>query len=163
MPTYTPPPASLDHLNPLQRYLQKGSLDFQDYMHLFLLVLGYFVCRPYIDAGMKKFFKHKDLSEGEEIQKEYVESKLKPKVGANEIRGAKTTTLESGAGTATSGADTKLANTPVSRKAKQPAEELGEVPEQTAEQLLEWDDITTTGTTEGPKADVLTWIDKWDQ
>jgi Protein trafficking PGA2 len=159
MPQYVPPPASLDHLNPIQRYLQKGSLDFEDYMRLFLLVLAYFVLRPYIDAGMKRFFKHEDLSEGEEIQKEYIESKLKAKVGANEIRGAKTTAVGSSTETITSGADIKPTNTLVNRKAK----ETGEVPAPTAEQLLEWSDITTTGATEGAKTDVLAWVDKWDE
>lgn len=162
MPEYSPPPASLDHLNPIQRYLQKGALDFQDYMNLFLLVLAYFVSRPYIDAGMKKFFKHKDLSEGEDIQKEYIESKMKPKVGANEIRGAKTTTVGSSVEITASGADIKPASALVNRKAIQTAA-TGEVPAPTAEQLLEWSDITTTGTAEGAETDVLTWVNTWDE
>ena len=163
MPQYTPPPPTLDHLNPVQRYLQKGSLEFQDYVNLLLLVLAYFFIRPYIDAGMKKFFANKDLSEGEEIQKEFAESKLKPKVGANEIRGAKTATIGSDAEITSSGAETKPANIPFNRKARQVEAQIGEVPAPTAEQLLEWDDITTVGTTEGGKADVVSWVDKWDE
>ena len=156
MPEYVPPPASLDHLNPIQRYLQKGKLEFQDYMNLVLLVLAYFVLRPYIEAGMKKMFENKDLKEGEQTQKDYIESKTKPKVGANEIRGAKTSTTESAKGA--TGAEIAPSNVPVNRKSRP----TDEVPAPTAEQLLEWSDIATTGSTEGGKADVATWVDNWD-
>lgn len=156
MPEYVPPPASLDHLNPIQRYLQKGKLEFQDYMNLVLLVLAYFVLRPYIEAGMKRIFENKDLKEGEQAQRDYIESKTKPKVGANEIRGARTTTIEPTPGA--TGADVVPSNIPVSRKTKP----TDEVPPPTAEQLLEWSDIVTTGSTEGGEADVATWVDNWD-
>lgn len=106
---------------------------------------------------MKKIFENKDLKEGEEVQKDYIESKTKPKVGANEIRGAKTATIEP-ITRATTGADIIPSDLPVNRKTKL----TDEVPPPTAEQLLEWSDIATTGTTEGGKADVATWIDNWD-
>lgn len=156
MPDYIPPPASLDHLNPIQRYLQKGKLEFQDYMNLMLLVLAYFVLRPYIEAGMKKIFENKDVKEGEQAQKDYIESKIKPKVGANEIRGAKSAAIVSATGA--TGTDIASSNVPVNRKSKP----MDEVPAPTAEQLLEWSDIATTGSTEGAKADVATWVDNWD-
>lgn len=156
MPNYTPPPASLDHLNPIQRYLQKGRLEFQDYVNVLLVAAAYFILRPYLEAGMKRIFENKDLKEGEEAQKEYIESKTKPKVGANEIRGGKTAAV--GSSTETTGADIVPANLPINRKSNL----TDEVPPPTAQQLLDWDDIVTTGTTEGGKADVATWIDSWD-
>jgi hypothetical protein len=156
MPDYVPPPASLDHLNPIQRYLQKGKLEFQDYMNLVILVLAYFVGRPYIEAGMKRIFENKDVKEGEQTQKDYIESKTKPKVGANEIRGAKSATIEPATGA--TGADIASSNVAVNRKSKP----IDEVPAPTAEQLLEWSDIATTGSTEGGKSDVATWVNNWD-
>lgn len=156
MPNYVPPPATLDHLNFVQRYLQKGQLEFQDYVNLMLLVLAYFIGRPYIEAGMKKMFENKDIKEGEQAQKDYIDSKTKPKVGANEIRGAKTATIEPTKGA--TGADIAPSNVPINRKSR--PEDM--VPDPTAEQLLDWSDITTTGSTEGGKADVATWVDNWD-
>ena len=161
MPEYVPPPASLDHLNPIQRYLQKGKLEFQDYMNLVLLVLAYFVLRPYIEAGMKRIFENKDLKEGEQAQRDYIESKTKPKVSANEIRGAKTTAIEPTPGA--TGADVVVFNAPVSRRTKPTDDKpIDEVPPPTAEQLLEWSDIVTTGSTEGGEADVATWVNNWE-
>jgi hypothetical protein len=154
MVEYVPPPENFEHLNPIQRYMQKGSLDRQDYVWLFILVLAYFTARPYLQELFKRFFgSSDDLKEGEQIHKDYVLSKAKK--SPNAIRGQETQELstipEGVEETTASGAQVtkgKVSN----RKNKDKA---------VVEQLLEWDDEPERMEVEGDKNDVVAWMDKW--
>lgn len=88
MVEYVPPPRDLSRLNPIQRYMQKGSLDWSDYGWLVALVLLYWFCRP----ALQRFFKTMagpEIQEGEEEQKAYEQRRAKAAVDANSIRSGK--------------------------------------------------------------------------
>ncbi|EXJ78290.1 hypothetical protein A1O3_09451 [Capronia epimyces CBS 606.96] len=154
MVQYVPPPEDLSHLNPIQRYMQKGTLDRQDYIWLFLIVLAYFTARPYIQELVKRFFNHDDLKEGEQIRSDYEQSKAK--VGPNSIRGNQpdesTAITELLDETAASGSNVKKSGKAVNRKTKDKPE---------LDKLLDWDDEPERKPVEGDKSDVVAWLDKW--
>ncbi|KIX98769.1 uncharacterized protein Z520_05230 [Fonsecaea multimorphosa CBS 102226] len=152
MVKYTPPPEDLSRLNPIQRYMQKGQLDKQDYVYLCLFVLVYFIFRPKIEEFFKWWMSPKGLQEGEEALAAY---KQKAKVGPNVIRGTESRSLETipeiSADTAT-GTNMDKKGKVVNRKTK---EKSGE------EKLLDWEDEPERKPTEGDKSDIVAWLDKW--
>lgn len=159
MVEYAPVPENLHELNPIQRYMQKGSLDRQDYAYLFIFVLAYFAARPYIQKLAKWFFAPKELLEGEAAQKEYFDSKAK--VSPNEIRGEKEEQPNSisETKTAASGSNTDKKGNVVNRKSK--AQVASQKTQE--EQLLNWDDEPARKATEGDKSDIVAWLDRWDK
>jgi len=154
MVDYSPAPEDLSQLNPIQRYMQKGSLDKQDYVWLFLLVLAYFTARPYLHKLAKWFFNPDELLEGERVRNEYLQSKAK--IGPNSIRGTESqepaAIVEKTGDTVASGSSVDKKGKVVNRKTK---EKTGE------DQLLDWDDEPARRPTEGDKSDVVAWLDKW--
>jgi len=161
MPKYTPPPPSLDHLNPIQRYMQKGALDKQDYVWLALFVLAYFTARPYIQRLFKWWFAEKDVIEGERAHQEYMQSKAK--ISPNSIRGSEsaepTSLPDTTADATTSGSNVDKKGKVVNRKAKGPS--TAEKAEE--DKLLDWDEEPARRPVEGDKSDVMTWLEKWDE
>jgi len=153
MVDYAPPPEDLSQLNLIQRYMQKGSLDRQDYVWLLILVLAYFSARPYIQSVFKWWFSENDVKEGEQVREEYMRSKAK--VGPNSIRGIETqeSIAETGE-TSTSGSNVDKKGKVTNRKIK---EKSGE------EELLDWDEEPARAPAEGDKADVVAWLDKWSK
>lgn len=161
MVEYVPPPADLSKLNPVQRYLQKGQLDRQDYIYLCLLVAIYFIARPAIQNFFAWFMGgSKEVEEGEKEREAYNERRAR--VSANAIRGGKDEpediTSDPLEGT-TSGANVKKgANGEVSnRKTKGPKGEKSE-----ADKLLDWDDEPPRAPVEGDKSEITKWLDHWD-
>lgn len=157
MPEYDPPPKDLTRLNPIQRYMQKGSLEKQDYAWLFILVLAYFTVRPYLQELAKRFFSP-DTVEGERIQQEYIQTKAKAKIGPNAIRGTDHQELEtipeSKEDVTTSGTQTTSKGKAINRKNKEKSLQ---------DQLLDWDDEPARPAEEPGKADVVSWLDKWSK
>jgi len=151
MVQYTPPPADLSQLNPIQRYLQKGELDARDFAYLFIFVLAYLAARPAIQRGIKWWMEDEDLKAGERAQAEFLKAKIDP----NRIRAAKNrepaSIPENSADTTTGSTVDKNGNV-VNRKTK---DKSG------TDVLLDWDDLPETKPTGGDKADVVSWIDKW--
>ncbi|OCT49272.1 hypothetical protein CLCR_05222 [Cladophialophora carrionii] len=153
MVQYTPPPADLSHLNPIQRYMQKGELEGRDWAFLLIFVLAYLAARPAIQRGIKWWMADDELKEGERAQAEFLRSKAK--VSPNTIRGNKSqeaTTIPEGAGDTTTGSSLDHTGNVTNRKAKDRSQ---------AEILLDWDDQPERRPTEGDKADVVTWMNRW--
>ncbi|KIV85885.1 hypothetical protein PV11_01537 [Exophiala sideris] len=152
MVEYVAPPEDFSRLNPIQRYMQKGQLERQDYIWLILIVAAYFTARPYIQSFFKWWMGDDAMKEGEKAQEEYFKSKAK--VGPNAIRGTETedsTTIpEKSPGASGSSADKK--GNVMNRKTN---ERTGE------DQLLDWDDEPARKPAEGDKSDVVAWLDKW--
>lgn len=157
MPEYVPPPKDLSRLNPVQRYMQKGSLDKQDYAWLFILVLAYFTVRPYVQELAKRFFSP-ETAEGERIRQEYIQNQAKAKIGANAIRGTDHKELEtipeSKEDVTTSGTQSTSKGKAINRKNKEKSLQ---------DQLLDWDDEPARPVEEPGKADVVSWLDKWSK
>lgn len=160
MVEYTPPPADLSRLNPVQRYLQKGSLDWSDYFWLILAVLAYAAARPML----QKFMSGKDQTAEEGVQERDAYNQRRARVGANAIRGGKEEPEEIATAdeTTTSGANVKhdAGGEVLNRKAKG-----SRGPRSEADKLLDWDDDDAPGrtTVEGDKSDITAWLDKWDK
>lgn len=157
MVEYVPPPKDLSRLNPIQRYMQKGSLDRQDYVWLFIIVLAYFTARPYVQELAKRFFSPA-TDEGERIRQEFIMSKAKAKVGPNAIRGTEHQELEtipeSKEDVTTSGTQSTSKGKAVNRKNKEKTLQ---------DQLLDWDDEPARPAEDPSKADVVSWLDKWSK
>lgn len=160
MVEYVPAPADLSRLNPIQRYMQKGTLDWNDYYWLIGIVLVYIWVRP----AIQKFFAYaiggnEAEEEGEAERAAYYERRAK--VGPNTIRGGKDepvdVTTDAVDGT-TSGASLHDKGAISNRKAKGPKGEKSE-----ADKLLDWDDEPSRGSTTGDKSDVVQWLEKWDK
>lgn len=160
MVQYSPPPDRLDRLNPIQRYMQKGSLDRQDYIYLLIFVLAYFALRPYVQKVIKWLIAPNDVKEGDQALQEHFQSRAK--VGANTIRGAKHVEPEpvrvESSGVTTSGSNTTKAGQVSNRKVKSTNTTKSE-----EEKLLDWDDEPPRQQTEGDRSDVMKWLEKWDQ
>jgi Protein trafficking PGA2 len=146
--------------------MQKGQLEKEDWIRLGLVVLAYFIARPWISELFKRFFTNKDLSEGEAVQKEWADRKAK--VGPNAIRGTKSepvdsTTVTNAEATA-SGSNISQANVVVNRKSKSQSPNDQKSAE---EKLLDWEDEEAEppviAGSSGEKADVMTWLNQWDQ
>lgn len=134
--------------------MQKGSLDKQDYLYLFLFVLAYFTARPYIQELFKRWFNHDDMKEGEQIRSDYERSKAK--VGPNSIRGTEPATAiaELSGEAAASGTNVENNGKAVNRKTKDKSE---------VDKLIDWDDEPERKPAEGDKSDVVAWLDKWSK
>lgn len=161
MPQYSPPPPTLDHLNPIQRYMQKGQLDFADWLRLGVLVAAYFIARPYIHKAAKWWFGDEKMKEGEKAQLEYMQRRAE--VDANEIRSGKKKgdtaldEIKDGQDVTTSGRRVAGDSTVVNRKTKpQPGKKPLE------EQLLDWDDEPLEQPKEIQQGDVSEWLNKWE-
>ena len=154
-----PPPEDLSQLNPIQRYMQKGSLDRQDYVYLFIFVLGYIALRPAIKKGAGWLLGDKDFHEGQKAQQEHEQ---RATIGANAIRGGKDEPEglpETGAVDAkASGRDSDSTGQVLNRKMRSQDSSKPE-----ADKLLDWDDEPARPKQEGDKSDVMTWLDKWDK
>lgn len=88
MVKYTPAPADLSKLNPIQRYMQKGSLDWSDWLRLIALIAAYWFLRPYIQNIVRKY-SGEDVTQGEAEQEAYSKRREAAAVGANDIRSGK--------------------------------------------------------------------------
>jgi hypothetical protein len=155
MVQYTPPPEDLSHLNPIQRYMQKGQLEARDWAYLLIFVLAYLAARPTIQRGIKWYMADEDLREGERAQKEFLQSKAKAKISPNSIRGTEKEPLASipeNAAETTTGSSLTSQGKVINRKDKQKPH---------SEVLLDWDDQPEQKQREGDKADVVAWMDKW--
>lgn len=88
MVEYTPPPKDLSRLNPIQRYMQKGYLEWSDYAMLVALITAYWLIRP----ALQRFFKSvaaPEVVEGEQEQDAYQKRRAQAAIDANEIRSGK--------------------------------------------------------------------------
>lgn len=88
MVEYVPPPSDLSRLNVVQRYMQKGSLDWSDYGWLIALVLIYWFSRPYIQRFVKATA-DPAVREGEFEQEAFQQRRAKAAIDANQIRSGK--------------------------------------------------------------------------
>lgn len=176
---YTPPPKDLSRLNAVQRYMQKGSLERQDYIALGLLVLVYWILRPYIQRTIK-WLAGPEFSEGETEQKEYLERRQRAKVGSNSIRSGKTNSefgnaktlgdlLDEGPDALTSGrsnekeGDAQGGEGVKNRKEKTKKGVTFSPEKSEQEKLMDWDDEPARRVAEGDQGDVMEWLDKWDK
>jgi hypothetical protein len=162
MVQYSPPPVNLDRLNPIQRYMQKGSLDTRDYIYLAIFVLLYLAARPAIKKGAEWWLAPKDYREGQQAQKELLQARARAKIGANAIRDGKERPQELNEDTGTevqaSGVDSQQTGQVQHRKTKQL-----DLSKSEADKLLDWDDEPARPKQEGDKSDVVTWLNKWDE
>lgn len=160
MVEYTPPPEDLSRLNPIQRYMQKGELDWNDYYWLIGVVLLYVLVRP----AIQKFFKWAmggDTTEEQGGQEREAYYQRRAKVGPNSIRGGRDEPVDMDLGAAevtTSGASLNDKGAVSNRKAKGPKGEKSE-----ADKLLDWDDEPSRGPAAGDKSDIMQWLDRWDK
>jgi hypothetical protein len=159
MVEYVPPPKDLSQLNAIQRYMQKGQLDWpRDYIYLILLVAAYIMARPAISKFMKYLITDEKIEQGEQERNAYHERRAQ--VGPNTIRGVKgaeSTVIGSNEMNA-SGANTGNRGEALNRKAKGKKVSKAE-----ADKLLDWDDEPARQEFEGEKADVMSWLNKWDK
>ncbi|KPI45017.1 uncharacterized protein AB675_2570 [Cyphellophora attinorum] len=160
MVEYTPPPADLSRLNFVQRYMQKGSLDWSDYGYLILVVLAYLAVRP----ALQRWVIGKSEEEEQGVLERASYQERRAKVGANAIRGGKAEPedLLTADETTTSGANVTQSSegAVVNRKAKG-VKFAG--PKSETEKLVDWDDEPGRTAVEGDKSDVMAWLDKWDK
>jgi len=87
MVEYTPPPKDFSKLNPIQRYMQKGSLDFSDWLRLGAVVFAYWLLRPYFQKLAKKW-SDEAVQTGEEEQAAYEQRRTQAAI-SNDIRSGK--------------------------------------------------------------------------
>ena len=163
MTQYAPTP-NLDNMNPIQRYLHKGSLEPWDYFRLLLIVGGYLLLRPSIEAAMKWWFDADPGKTSQDARKHAKEAKAAAKVSPNNIRSAKGATEEDES-TSTAGAKAsgREGNTEDEIVLRRPGKGGSEFTAKTLEQqLLDWDDVESIRPAEGPKGDVTEWVQKWD-
>ncbi|KIW65645.1 hypothetical protein PV04_07886 [Phialophora macrospora] len=153
MVKYTPPPADLSHLNPIQRYMQKGELEGRDWAYLLIFVLAYLAARPAIQRGIKWWMADEELKAGERAQAEFLRSKAR--VSPDTIRGSKSqeaTPVPEGSGDKTTGSSLDNKGKVTNRKAKDRSP---------ADILLEWDDQPERKPADGDKVDVVAWMNRW--
>ena len=160
---YSAPPSDLSRLNPIQRYMQKGSLDKQDYVYLLIFVLAYFALRPYLKKGAAWFFAPEGLQAGQDAQKEYAQNRARAAVGANEIRGGRDGApeeliSENDTDVAATGIEATGTGQATNRRTKNQAPSKTE-----ADKLLNWDDEPARTRQEGDQGDVAAWLDRWDK
>lgn len=185
MVKYTAPPTDLSRLNPIQRYLQKGSLDYSDWLRLIALVAVYWLLRPYIQNFARKL-SGEEVAQGEAEQEAYQQRREAAAVGPNDIRSGKkvpesktlgqlldegvdgfdkSATTSGVATTATEGNDGEVK----SRKPKKKG--VSFAPEKSAaDRTLDWEDESefdpqrkaAEGEEGEPVAgDIKTWMEKW--
>src|SRR5271155_4316297 len=159
MVEYSPPPADLSKLNPIQRYLQKGALETRDWFRLFIIVMSYLLLRPYIEWLMKKWF---DADPKKSSQDAQAEAKLTARIPANAIRGNKS----EGKGGSTAKASGSEPAGEEEITLRRPGKGGAEFTATTLqEQLLNWDDLDLKARkpVEGDKNDVTEWLGGWDE
>jgi hypothetical protein len=160
MVEYVPPPKDLSQLNAIQRYMQKGELEWpRDYLYLIALVAAYVICRPAIHKIMKYLISDEKIEQGEQERNAYHERRAQ--VGPNAIRGVKgaESTVVGSSEVNASGASTGKSGEALNRKAKGGKK----VSKAEAEKLLDWDDEPAREGFEGEKTDVMAWLSKWDK
>ncbi|KAK5070749.1 hypothetical protein LTR64_007474 [Lithohypha guttulata] len=185
MVDYVPPPKDLSRLNVVQRYMQKGSLDWSDYLRLAALVLTYWFLRPYI-MRLAKRWSDDAVRKGEEEQAAYQERRAAAAVAANEIRSGKKEKegktlgqlLDEGSSgaVASSGADSsaKHANETQQnemKNRKQKKKGVSFAPEKSeTDKTLDWEDESEFDPRRGPQpvvaevpasGDIKQWMEKW--
>jgi len=148
-------------MNPIQRYLHKGSLEPWDWARLGLVVVAYILLRPSIEWLMKKWFDADPFRTSQDARKK---AKAAAKVSPNAIRGAKGDTEkdnpQSTAGGTSSGREVNTDDDIVLRRPGKGGSEF--TAKSFEEQLMDWDDVDAIKTPEGPKGDVTEWVKKWD-
>lgn len=178
MKQYQPAPTDLSRLNSVQRYFQKGSLDWSDYGYLLILVVIYWFLRPHIERIVKRW---SEESLGEKERKAYEQRRDEAKVNANSIRSGKSqpsgkilgSTTEDGqegvvsataTGTRNEETDLKSRKQQKSKKGASSAEKSAE------DKTLDWEDdsefdaaIKTAPSAEiqPEKNDIKEWMEKW--
>lgn len=184
MVKYVPPPKDLSKLNPIQRYMQKGSLDWSDWLRLIALVAAYWFLRPYIQNFARKL-SGEAVAEGEAEQEAYKERREAAAVSANQIRSGKKSPsegktlgqlLDEGVdgfddSAKTSGAATADVNESEVKSRKQKKKGVSFAPEKsTIEKTMDWEDESefdprrkpVEGEEGAPVAgDIKEWMEKW--
>lgn len=185
MVQYVPPPQDLSKLNPIQRYMQKGSLDWSDWARLIALVAAYWFLRPYIQNFARRL-SGEEVAQGEAEQDAYKERREAAAVSANEIRSGKkveegktlaqlldegvdgfdNSAKASGAATANTGANDAEVK---SRKPKKKG--VSFAPEKTSiEKTMDWEDESEFDPRRKPvegeegvseAGDIKAWMEKW--
>ena len=157
MPQYVPPPKDLSRLNAVQRYMQKGELEWSDYYWLIGIVIIYIMARPAIQKFFNTTLGHNtDEQEGNKEREAYYQRRAK--VGPNAIRGGKDDPLDmlsEDADVSASGVAHANGGTATNRKAKGPKSET--------DKLLDWDEEPSRSATDGDKSDVMQWLNRWDK
>lgn len=178
-----PPPKDLSKLNPIQRYMQKGSLEWNDYMRLAVLVLAYWFLRPYIQRAAKRWMGDSSIDEGEAETEAYKQRRAAAAVGANDIRSGKKspenktlgTLLDEGADgvAATSGVHAKGIDSSEAQegdvKNRRPKKKgVSFAPEKSdLDKTLDWEDDSEFDPRRGPagsqagNGDIKQWMEKW--
>lgn len=182
MVEYVPPPQDLSKLNPIQRYMQKGSLDFADWLRLGAVILAYWLLRPYFQRLAKKW--SDETREGEEETEAYKQRRAAAAVSANDIRSTKKTTdgktlgelLDQGSDAFLKDSDTKT--TAVSEKQdtsevknrKKKSKGVSFAPEKSElDKTLDWEDESEFDPRRGPvtaeggeqPGEIEQWLNKW--
>ena len=185
MVEYVPPPKDFSKLNPIQRYMQKGSLDLSDWLRLGALVLAYWLLRPYFQTLAKKWF-GTAVAEGEEEQTAYQQRREQASI-SNEIRSGKksqgasgktlSTVLEEGVdGFAESSGAKADSNGPaqngeVKNRKQKKSKGVSFAPEKTeVDRTLDWEDESEFDPRRKPLTsqeqaeaggDIKQWMEKW--
>lgn len=184
MVQYVPPPQDLSKLNPIQRYMQKGSLDWSDWLRLIAVVAVYWLLRPYIQNFTRRT-SGDEVAQGEAEQEAYRQRREAAAVGANEIRSGKklsegktlgqlldegvdgfdTSAKSSGAATTSGANDTEV------KSRKQKKKGVSFAPEKTSvEKTMDWEDESEFDPRRKPveaeegaseAGDIKAWMEKW--
>jgi len=188
MVEYTAAPRDLSKLNPIQRYMQKGSLDLSDWLRLGALVVAYWLLRPYFQKLAKKYLSDADVKKGEEEQTSYEQRRAQAAV-SDDIRSGKKTKhgeertlgqlLDEGtdgfAASSASGARTTTVPAgegEVKNRKQKKSKGVSFAPEKTeVDKTLDWEDesefdprrkpLTLEEQTEAAGGDIKQWMDKW--
>lgn len=185
MVEYTPPPQDLSKLNPIQRYMQKGSLDFSDWLRLGAVVLAYWLLRPYFQRLAKRYLSDETVQEGEKEQEAYKQRRAQAAI-SNDIRSGKKNDqgdgktlgqlLDEGTDSLARSSGAKAAPTVLvqegdvkNRKQKKP-KGVSFAPEKSqAEKTLDWEDESeydprrqpSTSQEQAAGGDIKQWMEKW--
>lgn len=186
MVEYTAPPEDLSRLNPIQRYMQKGSLEWSDWMRLGVIVLIYWLVRPYAQKLFRRWGEEA-ITEGEKEKAAYEERRAAASVSANDIRTGKKETegktlgyvlaagpeglaassgADSTVASATQGQDGEMKNRKAKKKGVSFAPEKSEV-----DKTLDWEDdsefdprrspLSSSERADSSTGDIKQWVDKW--
>lgn len=186
MVEYTPPPQDLSKLNPIQRYMQKGSLDFSDWLRLGAVVLVYWLLRPYFQKLAKKW-SDDAVQKGEEEQAAYQQRRAQAAI-SDDIRSGKKrqqgegktlgNLLEEGAdGFAESSGAKAASNVPgqdgeVKNRKQKKTKGVSFAPEKSeVDKTMDWEDesefdprrkpLTSQEQAEAEGGDIKQWMEKW--
>lgn len=178
MVKYTPPPEDLSGLNPIQRYMQKGSLDWADWARLIALVVAYWFLRPHLERLAKKWF-GEAAREGEQETEAYRQRRAAAAVDANAIRSAKPTSDSKMLGqtpgnleTSTTSVSTNNQDVAEVKNRKKKSKGVSFAPEKSEiDKTLDWEDESEFDPRKGPvavaadeveaKGEIEQWLNKW--